>query len=179
VIPSESYHLIATDDDLRTLLKVTHPNWSQSPLDGLTPIVERRPEPFTTSLMCPRCTETECLPHRMYTYLIFKPISSHFSSRMVWPPSNPHRFPPNRNRAPLRILRGRLYTATPASESVGICIFWPHSLGHFQIPFEWPDALVDELQDLVIHGFVTANPCDLGVVMKQPCWQVCIPLIYF
>ena len=82
MIPSEDYHLIATDGDLRTLLKVTHPNWSQRPLDGLTPIIERRPEPFTTSLMCPRCTETECLPHRMYKSLILKPISSQF--RLEW-----------------------------------------------------------------------------------------------
>lgn len=89
MIPSEIYHLTATDGDLRTLLKVTHPNWSQGPLEDLTPIMERRPEPFTTSLMCPRCTETECLPHRMHKSLIFKPISSHrhleLSSRRIIP----------------------------------------------------------------------------------------------
>ena len=77
MIPSEIYYFITTDGDLRTLLKVTRPNWNQGPLDGLTPIVERRPEPFTTSLMCPRCAETECLPHRMHKYLVSKPIYSH------------------------------------------------------------------------------------------------------
>jgi len=68
---------IATEGGLRTLLKVTHPNWNQGPFDGLTPIIQRRPEPFTTSLMCPRCTETECLPHRMHKPLVYKPIFSH------------------------------------------------------------------------------------------------------
>ena len=77
MITSEIYHFIATDNNLRTLLKVTRPNWSQGPLEGLTPIIERRPEPFITSLMCPRCTETECLPHRMHKYLTSKPISPH------------------------------------------------------------------------------------------------------
>ena len=77
MIPSEIYHFTATDGDLRTLLKVTRPNWSQAPFESLTPVVERRPEPFTTSLMCPRCTETECLPHRMHKCLVSKPISSH------------------------------------------------------------------------------------------------------
>lgn len=56
---------------------MTRPNWSQRPLEGLTPIIERRPEPFTTSLMCPRCTETECLPHRMHKSLTSKPLSPH------------------------------------------------------------------------------------------------------
>ena len=59
--------------------------------------------------------------------------------------------------------------------SLSLYTSWANSSVRIQIPYEWPDILVDELRDLVSYGFVTANPCDLGVIMKQPCWQVCTP----
>ena len=128
--------------------------------------------------MCPRCTETECLPHRTPKSSLYKPISSNL--HLEWT-----------GRRTIPLVSHRIEIEHPSKPCGGNCILQhqlvslsvyisrTHSSDYIQIPFEWPDALVDELRDLVSHGFLTANPCDLGVVMRQPCWQVCTPLACF